>query len=262
MTVGKAGDKFEQEADATAQAVVQQQQTSNIQQKEQEYIQRITLATPAEDEKLGTAEARMEKDKYIQEKPQLQTMGEEKEEASPEVQEMSDQEEETPEVQNQQEEEESVNKMEEEEAAPKLQSKDEEKETGGVQMMEEEKPEVQSQAEEQEEGKLQTKKKRSSNLAPKNVAKGIKKTKGKGKPLSPKSKEEMEASFGTDFSEVVIHTDEEAEDMSQRLGAQAFTHGKDIYFNKDKYHPETESGTRLLAHELAHVIQQKGKKKK
>ncbi|MGI9542139.1 MAG: eCIS core domain-containing protein, partial [Cyclobacteriaceae bacterium] len=56
--------------------------------------------------------------------------------------------------------------------------------------------------------------------------------------------------------------DSEARELNQQLGAQAFTQGRDIYFNSDKYHPETASGKRLLAHELTHVIQQKGKKKK
>ena len=67
---------------------------------------------------------------------------------------------------------------------------------------------------------------------------------------------EMESNFGTDFSNVRIHTDSEAQHMSQEVGAQAFTHGSDIYFNEGKYNPDSKEGKHLLAHELTHTIQQ------
>ena len=44
--------------------------------------------------------------------------------------------------------------------------------------------------------------------------------------------------------------------MSQSIGAHAFTHGNDIYFNKNQYQPDTQSGKKLLAHELTHTLQQ------
>ena len=69
---------------------------------------------------------------------------------------------------------------------------------------------------------------------------------------------EMESGFGADFSHVNIHNDSEAAQMSQEIGAQAFTHGNDIYFNKGKYNPNSKEGKHLLAHELTHTIQQKG----
>lgn len=79
---------------------------------------------------------------------------------------------------------------------------------------------------------------------------------GKGRPLAPKVRAEMEAGFGVNFSEVNIHTDSEAVQMNQELGAQAFTHGKDVFFNAGKYNTESSAGKRLLAHELTHVLQQ------
>ena len=82
------------------------------------------------------------------------------------------------------------------------------------------------------------------------------KSKGGGQPLPEETKAEMEGSFSADFSEVRVHTDGEAEQMNQELGAQAFTHGADIYFNKDKYRPDSLDGKRLLAHELTHTLQQ------
>ncbi|MBK9492218.1 MAG: DUF4157 domain-containing protein, partial [Haliscomenobacter sp.] len=67
-----------------------------------------------------------------------------------------------------------------------------------------------------------------------------------------KTRAEMENSFGVDFSQVNIHTDGEAVQLNKDLGAHAFTHGKDVYFNAGKYNPDNSSGKHLLAHELTH----------
>lgn len=82
---------------------------------------------------------------------------------------------------------------------------------------------------------------------------------GKGNPLPDQSLKEMNSSFGTDFSDVSIHTDAEAKTMNKELNAQAFTNGKDIYFNEGKFNPESDTGKNLLAHELTHVVQQNKK---
>lgn len=79
---------------------------------------------------------------------------------------------------------------------------------------------------------------------------------GNGQFLDGKVKSQMETGFGTSFNGVKIHTDQAAVALSDRLGAQAFTTGQDIYFNSGKYNPETKSGQKLLAHELTHTIQQ------
>ncbi|HEV9036499.1 MAG TPA: DUF4157 domain-containing protein [Puia sp.] len=79
---------------------------------------------------------------------------------------------------------------------------------------------------------------------------------GKGSALPAKTLAEMNHSFGTDFSHVRVHHDATAAALCNELNAQAFTHGCDIYFNEGKYNPESEEGKRLLAHELTHVIQQ------
>jgi hypothetical protein len=81
-------------------------------------------------------------------------------------------------------------------------------------------------------------------------------TKGQGNPLPAQTQTEMSQLFNYDFSDVTIHTGADAVQMTQELKAQAFTHGKDIYFNEGKYNPETSSGKQLLAHELTHVVQQ------
>ncbi|HEX9730652.1 MAG TPA: DUF4157 domain-containing protein [Thermoanaerobaculia bacterium] len=81
-------------------------------------------------------------------------------------------------------------------------------------------------------------------------------SKGKGQPLPDETRMEMETGFRADFGGVRIHTGADAEGMSRELRAQAFTHGKDVFFNAGKFEPDTVRGKTLLAHELTHVVQQ------
>ncbi|MEW4922925.1 DUF4157 domain-containing protein [Algibacter sp. 2305UL17-15] len=110
---------------------------------------------------------------------------------------------------------------------------------------------------EEEEEALQTKPKGAS-IAPINIESSLKSSKGSGQRLPKPVKHDMESGFGVDFSQVNIHTDNNAVQMNKQLHAQAFTHGNDIYFNKGKYNPSSNDGKHLLAHELTHTIQQKG----
>ena len=223
LSIGQPGDKYEKEADTMADAVVNKTVKPDVQKKRISSIQRESLATPQEDEKLGTAEQRMEEDKLVQEKPEIQKMdapeeeiinkmdaSEEKEEP---IQKMGDQ------------EEEMINKMEE----------------GG---------------EKEEEELVQTKGNPDNQKASSSLSNRIEGKAGKGKKMPKGIKTEMETSFGKDFSQVNIHTDQDAITMNKELGAQAFTHGKDIYFNSGKFNPESTQGKHLLAHELTHIIQQ------
>jgi hypothetical protein len=81
-------------------------------------------------------------------------------------------------------------------------------------------------------------------------------SRGSGSSLPEDTRAQMESSFGIDFSGVRIHTDGSAVQMNKDLRAQAFTHGSDIYFNSGKYNPESTEGKKLLAHELTHTVQQ------
>ncbi len=90
------------------------------------------------------------------------------------------------------------------------------------------------------------------------VEEKIRKNNGGGQPLDPETRAKMENSLGADFNRVNIHTDQEAAYLSNTLGAQAFTNGNDVYFNRGKYNPNTSDGKYLLAHELTHTIQQSG----
>jgi hypothetical protein len=80
---------------------------------------------------------------------------------------------------------------------------------------------------------------------------------GLGQSLPESVHKELGGKFGADFSEVRVHTDSHAIQMTRDIGAQAFTFGSDVYFNKDHYNPASTSGKHLLAHELTHVVQQR-----
>ena len=76
--------------------------------------------------------------------------------------------------------------------------------------------------------------------------------------LSAAERAFFEPRFGVDLSGVRVHTDRAAADAAEAVGANAFTVGQDIVFGHGKYSPGSESGKRLLAHELTHVVQQSG----
>jgi len=82
-------------------------------------------------------------------------------------------------------------------------------------------------------------------------------SKGFGSPLSSTIRTIFEHRMQQDFSQVRVHIDNEAAQMNRELGAQAFTHGRDIYFSPGQYNPASIEGKRLLAHELTHVVQQR-----
>ncbi|WP_409180837.1 DUF4157 domain-containing protein [Amycolatopsis sp. VS8301801F10] len=79
-----------------------------------------------------------------------------------------------------------------------------------------------------------------------------------GEPLDQPASAVLSARFGQDFSTVRVHADSRAADAARALGARAYTIGSHIAFAAGEYAPATASGQRLLAHELAHVVQQRG----
>lgn len=68
----------------------------------------------------------------------------------------------------------------------------------------------------------------------------------------------MEARFGHDFSRVRVHTDARAAESARAVDAAAYTVGRDIVFDAGRYAPASAGGSDLLAHELGHVVQQRG----
>lgn len=77
-----------------------------------------------------------------------------------------------------------------------------------------------------------------------------------GQSLPPQTRRFMEPRFGHDFGAVRIHADRAAGDLAHRIQARAFTTGNRIFFAPGELQPDRTSGKHLLAHELAHVVQQ------
>ena len=233
MKVGALNDKYEQEADAMADKVVSmptpQSPTPEVQHK---------CAVCQQEELSAGATVKEE----AQTKPLASLI--------------------TPLVQRQEEEK-------EEPTQTNLQRQEEEKEepaqTKLIQRQEEEKEEpaqaklLQRQEEEKEEDtqtkRIQRKVDSEPSVGP-SIESRLNGSKGGGSPLPNDTRNFMESRFGTDFSSVKVHTDSNAIQMNKELNAQAFAHGNDVYFNKGKYNPSSNTGKHLLAHELTHVVQQ------
>lgn len=83
---------------------------------------------------------------------------------------------------------------------------------------------------------------------------------GPGQSMSSNQSSRFGRAFGSSFSDVRIHTDSTAVQLSRQLGARAFTVGNHIAFNSGQFRPGSITGDALMAHELAHVQQQRGGK--
>ncbi len=249
LSVGQPGDVYEQEADAVADAVVQNQQKGTAPAIQQKGISSIQRTLTSAGTGAGTAEERMKEDQLVQEKqePGIQKMDKPLEEDEavkpPALQKMdTPKEEEDPLAKGAVQKKDMPKEEEDPLAKGAVQKKDMPKE-------EEEKPGAAPAVMAKSDG---------TQTASPQLSQGIESSKGSGSALPDTTRAEMEASFGHDFSGVNIHTGQEATDLNQDLHAQAFTHGQDVYFNAGKYSPETTEGKRLLAHELTHVVQQGG----
>lgn len=80
-----------------------------------------------------------------------------------------------------------------------------------------------------------------------------------GQPLERTTRKDFEKRFGHDFSGVRVHSDAQSAVAAERLGAEAFTVGRNILFGRGMYEPESQSGRRRIAHELTHVVQQRSR---
>ena len=79
-----------------------------------------------------------------------------------------------------------------------------------------------------------------------------------GRPLDPGTRGFFESRFGFDFSQVRVHTGKKAEESAAAVNAVAYTVGPNVVFGTGRYLPSTSEGKRLMAHELTHVVQQRG----
>ena len=79
-----------------------------------------------------------------------------------------------------------------------------------------------------------------------------------GAPLRADLRERFEASLGADLSNVRVHTSDDSAQAARAVGARAYTVGSDIHFGASQYQPDDPFGLHLLAHEVAHTVQQAG----
>src|SRR5579859_781911 len=92
--------------------------------------------------------------------------------------------------------------------------------------------------------------------APADVQSQISQARGGGQPIDDGAQRQVGQVLGADLSRVRVHTDAQSDQLNQSLAAKAFTTGSDIFFSQGAYEPQSASGKQLLAHELAHVVQQ------
>jgi hypothetical protein len=90
------------------------------------------------------------------------------------------------------------------------------------------------------------------------VARRICERLGRGDALPDDVRRTMEPRLGADLGAVRVHSDGHAAALNHVLGAHAFTTGRDIFFGGGRYAPAQPAGRWLLAHELTHVVQQRG----
>ena len=116
---------------------------------------------------------------------------------------------------------------------------------------------LQRQPMEEEEELLQTKEisGETPEVTP-SVETEINSIRGGGQPLPESVRAFFEPRFGQDFSQVRVHTDTKASESARTVNAKAYTLGRDIVFEQGHYAPDTGAGKKLIAHELAHTIQQ------
>ena len=86
----------------------------------------------------------------------------------------------------------------------------------------------------------------------------IESRRGAGQPLESRLAREMSDHLGDDLSDVRVHTDSTAHSLARSVSAKAFTTGRDVFFAAGEYDPGSDSGRKLIAHELTHTVQQKG----
>ncbi|MEF8866248.1 MAG: DUF4157 domain-containing protein [Salinibacter sp.] len=92
------------------------------------------------------------------------------------------------------------------------------------------------------------------------VRRAVDVTSGPGRPLSDRARSFFEAQMGAKFGDVRIHMGGEADRAARAIGARAYTLNNDIVVRSSEHRPETREGRRLLAHELTHVLQQRGQR--
>jgi hypothetical protein len=217
LTVNEPGDRYEQEADRVADQVMSMPEPHTIQR---------ACSTCDEEGALQT------KPLAEQITPLIQRQVEEDEEEEPAQAKLVG----STRVQRQEEEEEPIQT----------------KPADGTHIQRQEEPEE----DEEEEEPIQAKRVSGQTQNGSGLTSRLGTLRGSGHPLPPSARDFFEPRFGHDFGQVRIHTGGRAAEAASTVSARAFTLGRDIVFGAGQYAPGTNSGKKLLAHELTHVLQQ------
>jgi hypothetical protein len=237
LTVGAAGDRYEQEADRIADQV-------------------MSMPRPAGGQRPGvnaSPDAQRQEDEELQTKPLAASI-------TPLAQRQADEEEESQAVPLVQRQAEAEEEEEEQAQAQPLAQRQEIPEKEELQLKRE--PAVLQHEELPEEEEALRMKPEAGGMGPQggqvppDVEAAIRRARGGGQPLEGALQEQMSARLGHDLSGVRVHTDAEADGLNHQLSAIAFTTGPDIFFMRGAYAPSSSSGRELIAHELSHVVQQ------
>lgn len=240
LKVGQPGDKYEKEADQMADHILESGKAHPGQENTFfSPLNPVQLKTDVVSNPLFQPSMGQTTEKVEEEEAQLKSKSESEPQNQQDQSVLVDSKPAVTEVQTKTETEDELQKMEEEEEA--------------VQAKEIVQKSTDLPDEEKDNDPIQTKSDQRSGASA--IESTLNSTTG-GSSLESDTRSEMESGFGADFSDVKIHTGNDAVQMSQKLNAQAFTHGNDIYFNEGKYNPGSDSGKHLLAHELTHTVQQ------
>jgi Domain of unknown function (DUF4157) len=90
------------------------------------------------------------------------------------------------------------------------------------------------------------------------IESAIASARGHGRALEGPVRERVGEALDDPLTDVRVHADERADALARSVSARAFTTGTDIFFARGEFRPRTASGDALLAHELTHVVQQRG----
>jgi hypothetical protein len=99
---------------------------------------------------------------------------------------------------------------------------------------------------------------RAGGRMPRELQRMIDRARAGGRPLDGRLTRQVGTALGAGLDGVRVHTDTVADGLTRSLSARAFTSSSDIFFRRGAYRPGSPSGDRLIAHELAHVVQQRG----
>jgi hypothetical protein len=90
------------------------------------------------------------------------------------------------------------------------------------------------------------------------VEQAISARRGGGRALDDGTRARVGEALGDPLADVRVHDDADAAGLARSVSARAFTTGSDVFFGDGEYRPGTAEGDQLLAHELTHVVQQRG----